>query len=65
MNTQWTIDYAVDAFGTWNTEAETEEQALQKFCKAWDAGEVAPPAEFGEPDPNDVTVEEYETEEDE
>ena len=57
MSERWRIEYAVDAFGSWATEAETEEEAWENFQRAWHAGEVAPPEDFGDLDVNDVTIE--------
>ena len=54
---RWHIEYAVDAFGEWDTEAETEEEAWEKLQKTWGDGEVAPPEDFSDPDADDATVE--------
>jgi hypothetical protein len=58
MSKKWQIEYAVDAFGDWQTEAANEDEAWEKFLKAWHAGTIAPPADFSTPDANDVTIEE-------
>ena len=57
---KWRVEYAVDAFGTWETEAETEEEAWKNFQKSWYAGKVTRPQDFGDLDINAVEIEEDE-----
>ena len=53
---KWHFEYEIDAFGTWDTEAETEKEAWEKFKQAWHAGEISPPKDFGNLDADNVTI---------